>query len=332
MEQVQIQCPNCKTVLLVKNTDGSRERVVNCPTCQTPLMVTFSGMGMVGGSQTGPMPQNPQGTQPMPQPSYGQEQPNPYYPAQENSTKKNNAWLIALLSALVLALAGVLIWLLVFKDKDKTNTTSTESSATKTEQLSSSASTSVSVAPEAGASVSSIPNIEDEIPEVSVVPVAEERASRSTSGYSLPYVADSETDVANQLIKRLNSHTFLDIYDGLTGADFKSLRSKDLSKGDNKQLTVEDANGYRYQFFFMNSNKYDGKLTGVAVSHKCYDARQECASFDEYLRRSNDFDLVGRNMYQSSWGKYISPGYAKGRLYVYYYLPDAPEKGAAPRK
>ncbi len=331
MEQVQIQCPNCKSVLLVKNTDGSRERVVNCPTCHTPLMVTFSGMGMVGGTQPGPMPQNPQGSQPMPQPSYGQGQPNPS-PGQEISPKKNNAWLIALLSALVLALAGVLIWLLVFKDKDKASTTSTEGSATKTEQVSSSASGNASVAAEVSASASVISSINDEIPEISTVPVAEERASRSTSGYSLPYVADEETDVANQLIKKLNAHTFLDISDGLTGTDLKSLRSKDLSKGDSKQLTVEDANGYRYQFFFMNSNKYDGKLTGVAVSHKCYDARQECISFDEYLKNSDDFDVVGRNMYQSSWGNYISPGYAKGRLYVYYYLPGAPSKNAAPRK
>ena len=333
MDQVQIQCPNCKSVLLVKNTDGSNERVVNCPTCHTPLMVSFGNMAANSASQ--PYNQTPYPPGPMPAGMGPMPQGGPTQQPISEKPKKNNTWVIALLAVLVLALAGVLIWLLVFKDSKKSESTqsnSSEASIYQTEKISSAqASVSASVEPEASASV------EPDIPELSAIPeasVAPEPAGRTSTndGYSLPYMSDTETDVANQMIKKLNVHTFVNVGDGFTGADFKSLRSRDLSKGDSKQLTVEDSNGYRYQFFFMNSNKYDGKLTGVAVSHKCYDARQECASFDAYIKNSDDFNAVGRNIYQSNWGNYISPGYSKGRLYVYYYLPNAPDKSPAPRK
>ena len=331
MEQVQIQCPNCKTVLLVKNTDGSRERVVNCPTCQTPLMVTFSGMGMVGGPQPGPVPQNPQGPQPMPQPSYGQGQPNPS-PVQENGTKKNNAWLIALLSALVLALAGVLIWLLVFKDKDKASPTSSDGSSAKTEQVSSSASASASVAPETSASVApetSSSIAPEEVALDDLIPEINEPIS-SRSGYTLPHIGNSSYGIGEKLYNELGQSSFVNVRGGMTGNDFSSIRNMDKSTAKD-QLKVENSDGYRYQYFFLGSNKNTGRLTGVAVSHACNNPMSECLDFENYVAGSGKFTWVSDGLYRSSTGYYVSPGYSKGRFYVYYYLPNAPKKEAAPR-
>lgn len=327
MEQVQIQCPNCKSVLLVKNSDGSRERVVNCPTCQTPIMVTFSGMA--GAPQpTGQMPQNPQGQQPMTQPYYGQGQPTPY-PAQENKPKKNNGWLIALLSALVLALAGVLIWLLVFKDKDKGSATSNEGSA-QTEQISNTASASVSVDPaSAEASLSVNPEVSASVALDDLIPEIDE-PNTSRSGYTLPRIGNSSYGIGEKLYNELGTSSFVNVRGGMTGNDFSSIRNMDKSTAKD-QMKVESSDGYRYQYFFLGSNKNNGRLTGVAVSHACNNPMSECLDFENYVAGSGNFTWVNDGLYRSSTGYYVSPGYSKGRFYVYYYLPNAPKKEAAPR-
>ena len=326
MDQVQIQCPNCKSVLLVKNTDGSNERVVNCPTCHTPLMVSFGNMAANAGSQ--PYNQTPYPSGPMPAGTGPMPQGGPTQQPISNEPKKNNTWVIALLAALVLALAGVLIWLLVFKDKDASATTDSEPA--KVEMSSSgSASTQTSVAPEASlasispeASASSVAISDDDIPEI-----PEESVSTS---YSLPYLGNSSNGIGEKLYNKLGISSFVNVHGGMTGSDFDAIRSKDSSTAGN-QLKVENSDGYRYQFFFMGSNKRNGRLTGVAVSHACSNPSSECLDFENYVAGSGDFTWVKDGLYRSRTGYYVSPGYSKGRFYVYYYLPNAPVKDPAPR-
>ena len=99
-QSVQVTCPQCGATLLVKNTGGASERKVNCPKCQQPISVNFA---------TAEPPVHL--ASPAPEPPVASEQPE--------RGGKSKAWLIGLLSALVLALAGVLVWFLLHKDKPK---------------------------------------------------------------------------------------------------------------------------------------------------------------------------------------------------------------------
>lgn len=97
MEQVIKECPQCKSVLKVTNTTGSRERTVKCPKCQTLVTVHF------GDAPTNVAYQAPPSSK------------------QTGTPPKNHKWLIAALVAIILILAGVVIGLLVSKgDKHET--------------------------------------------------------------------------------------------------------------------------------------------------------------------------------------------------------------------
>lgn len=50
MQQVQVQCPKCKSVLNIKNTNGESEKVISCPKCKSGLRVKFPE------PQSNPMP------------------------------------------------------------------------------------------------------------------------------------------------------------------------------------------------------------------------------------------------------------------------------------
>ena len=91
MEQVIIECPQCKSVLKVTNTAGSRERTVKCPKCQTPITVQFGDA-----------------------PANATYQPSPSSTL-TGTPQKNHKGLIAALVAVILILAGVVIGLLVSK-------------------------------------------------------------------------------------------------------------------------------------------------------------------------------------------------------------------------
>lgn len=106
-QSVQVTCPQCGATLLVKNTGGASERKVNCPKCQQPISVNFA----TAEPPAHLAPPAPVPPAPGPTPSVA--------PMQPQSSGKNKAWLIGLLSALVLALAGVLVWFLLHKDKPK---------------------------------------------------------------------------------------------------------------------------------------------------------------------------------------------------------------------
>lgn len=96
-QKVQVTCPNCGTTLLVKNTTGATERTINCPKCQTPIMVNFAPMNTPPSYPATPTPVAMQKVQ--------------------QSGGSSKGVLIGALSGLVVVLAGLLVWLLVFKDK-----------------------------------------------------------------------------------------------------------------------------------------------------------------------------------------------------------------------
>ena len=107
MEQVIKECPQCKSVLKVTNTAGSRERTVKCPKCQTPITVQF-----------------------------GDAPANVTYQATPSSMltgkpQTNHKWLIVALVAVILILAGVVIGLLVSKGAKQ----ETKQEAQPTEQV-----------------------------------------------------------------------------------------------------------------------------------------------------------------------------------------------------
>ncbi|MBQ4139005.1 MAG: hypothetical protein II592_05630 [Muribaculaceae bacterium] len=315
-QQVQIQCPNCHTTLMVKNLNNTSERIINCPKCQTPIQVVF------GATQAPNPPYNPQGNMPVGTPPPPAPITEPAAPAKGNG---NKTLVIVLLSLLVAALAGVLIWLLLIKDKDKASSDSeTSSSSVKQYEMA-----STSVAPEASASASVVA-LDDEIPEISAYASASVAPETYSRDYSLPYLGNSSYGVGEKLYNQLRTSSFVNVYNGISGSEFSSIRHMDTSNSSN-QLKVENSDGYRYQFFFMGSNKNNGRLTGVAVSRACANPSSECLDFENYVAGSGNFTWVRDGLYRSSTGCYVSPGYSKGRFYVYYYLPNAPEKDPAPR-
>ena len=315
-QQVQIQCPNCHTTLMVKNLNNTSERIINCPKCQTPIQVVF------GATQAPNPPYNPQGNMPVGTPPPPAPITEPAAPAKGNG---NKTLVIVLLSLLVAALAGVLIWLLLIKDKEKTSSDSeTSSSSVKQYEMA-----STSVAPEASASASVVA-LDDEIPEISANASASVAPETYSRDYSLPYLGNSSYGVGEKLYNQLRTSSFVNVYNGISGSEFSSIRHMDTSNSSN-QLKVENSDGYRYQFFFMGSNKNNGRLTGVAVSRACANPSSECLDFENYVAGSGNFTWVRDGLYRSSTGCYVSPGYSKGRFYVYYYLPNAPEKDPAPR-
>ena len=146
--------------------------------------------------------------------------------------------------------------------------------------------------------------------------------------YELPYFSDPNTTYAQDLFNSLLTGQFVNIYPGITGNEFSSIAYLDKCSAAN-QLRVDNSDGIRYQFFFMGSNKNSGPLTGVAVS--CEGSGQ-CGEFESYITQSGLFTTVGNHLYETPQGCYISPGYSGNRFYIYYYLPNAPEKNPAPRK
>jgi predicted Zn finger-like uncharacterized protein len=106
-EQVIKECPQCKSVLKVTNTAGSRERTVKCPKCQTPITVQFGDVPANATYQASPSS------------------------TQAKTPQKNHKWLIAALVAVILILAGVVIGLLVSKGAKQ----ETKQEAQPTEQV-----------------------------------------------------------------------------------------------------------------------------------------------------------------------------------------------------
>lgn len=163
-QSVRVVCPNCGTKLLVKNRTGARERVVNCPKCQQPITVNFA-------VSESPAPLAP----PAPEPPVASEQPE--------RGGKSKAWLIGLLSALVLALAGVLVWFLLHKDKPKyIDDDATESVSVATDDVSVSV---VSSVPEEKSKKSASAIYESSVPYDSEVSVSYATERVSLTGYMI---------------------------------------------------------------------------------------------------------------------------------------------------
>lgn len=170
-QSVRVTCPQCGATLLVKNTGGASERKVNCPKCQQPISVNFATAEPLAHLA----PPAPVPPAPGPTPSVA--------PMQPQSSGKNKAWLIGLLSGLVVILAGVLVWFLLHKDKPKyIDDDATESVSVATDDVSVSV---VSSVPEEKSKKSAPVIYESSVPYDSEVSVSYATERVSLTGYMI---------------------------------------------------------------------------------------------------------------------------------------------------
>lgn len=161
---------------------------------------------------------------------------------------------------------------------------------------------------------------------------AEEVASEESSDYSEPYLSDDEYNLGANLAKMAASPGFAGTYNGMTASKFNNVLYKCTVSG--KQIKYENGN-YRLQYFFVNSAQDpSAPITGVALS---YDLNYSDTSVYTVLEDfENKMDTYGferdGESYITRSGAYVSGGHSGGRFYIYYYYPNAPEKGPAPRR
>lgn len=98
-QKVKVVCPGCGTTLMVKNATGVAERTITCPKCQTPINVNFAVAKL---------------SAPTPIPPVAPEQ-------HKQKSGSGKAWLIGVLTGLVVVLAGVLVWFML--NKNSSNST-----------------------------------------------------------------------------------------------------------------------------------------------------------------------------------------------------------------
>ena len=123
-QQVQIQCPNCKTILRVKNTDNAIERVINCPKCQKEIRVSFRAANTTQPYQSNNLPNN--------------TFKHPQAPSQMViATKNNNTWVIILLALVLAIFIGFVIWFF-FLGKESLSSQNTSNTVKETVQTSAS--------------------------------------------------------------------------------------------------------------------------------------------------------------------------------------------------
>lgn len=233
-QSVRVVCPNCGTTLSVKNMTGGAERNIICPKCQTPINVNFA-------AAEPPAPLAPPA--PAPVPPVASEQPE--------RGGKSKAWLIGLLSALVLALAGVLVWLLVFKNKPAPQVDDSE----EPESVSAEVSNVVSVSSEAGM---------EEVPvKLQVLNVEYDRSLAPQAGntYYARNMLDGNRNTAWAV--RLDDDDVYD-YDALLGPTFtvecKKLAYIIIRNGYCKSEKAYRNNTRAAQISFVNQ-EYSGDLT-----------------------------------------------------------------------
>lgn len=159
-QSVQVVCPKCGTKLLVKNVTGVSERMVNCPKCQQLITVNFT-LATPSDPAVVPPPAPVPSMMSQPPASCGESNvPTSSVQHQETSSttplqsqvvhpnkrkSSNRGLLIGVLSGLVVILAGVLVWFLVFKNKPAPQVDDAE----EKESVSAEAASAVSVLSEA---------------------------------------------------------------------------------------------------------------------------------------------------------------------------------------
>lgn len=111
LKEIKVRCPHCGTTMLVKNKKDEHELIINCPKCKMPITVSFTAQAMPA------------------QPAYSSPTRSP-----ERSKKGSKAWLIGVLSGVVVILAGVLVWALLKRNAPRYSVEE-ENDTSSTEQL-----------------------------------------------------------------------------------------------------------------------------------------------------------------------------------------------------
>ncbi|MBR5102176.1 MAG: hypothetical protein IK092_03555 [Muribaculaceae bacterium] len=238
------------------------------------------------------------------------EQPSaPIYYAEHEPERKNNAsiWWIILGVLAAALIVGIILILSSNKNNNDYDSSPEENDTEYTENVS---------------EVSPVEDIEAE----EVADAAEEAKEAATEldHYILPNLSDH--NYAQTFYDELKTGNFVNTWNNIRRSDFSGIKAKSESS---IQITAEDNNGFRYQFYFLGD---DDRLTGVAVSHASEVPSTPCSSLDYMINNDSYFTWVGPNQYELPNGCLVSPGYTATRFYIYYYMPNAPEKDAAPRR
>ena len=243
------------------------------------------------------------------QEQYQLPEQNAYY-YQLEPEKKNNAalwWII--LGVLAIALAVGIILIVTKKNSNEVDIDNylNDTDSTYTENISD----------------IEEPYVEEYADSAQAAPAVQEAVQ---DVYYLPYM--STASYAQTFYDELKTGNFVNTWPNIRRSDFTNILPN-ATVSNSQQITTEDSNGYRYQFYFLGD---DDRLTGVAVSHATDTPSIPCYTLDTMIEQDTYFTCVGDNQYELPNGCLVSPGYTATRFYIYYYMPNAPVKDPAPRR
>lgn len=119
---------------------------------------------------------------------------------------------------------------------------------------------------------------------------------------------------------------------GLSIENFQDMLIRGTCKSGNNMIMYEHSDGVRYQFFFDESPySSTALLTGIAISRQVSSPYEACMQMDDKFEWENYSNYGSNRFYSSNTGLVFSPGYKGKRVYCYIYMPNAPNKEAAPR-
>lgn len=227
----------------------------------------------------------------------------------ENKGKKSN---------LVPILLGVIVGLLIvcaiilFAQKKTNEAAPVEETVAVTSPAEERA--SVREAPAAPAVVEEVAPAEEPPMEANVQFSPRYTSSGVSSFCELPFVIESQVEST-----------------GYSVDNFQDMLRKGRVTSGNNMIMYENSDGVRYQFFFDESPHHStALLTGIAISRQVSSPYDACMQMDATFE-NNSYNYYGHNLYRGSSGLVFSPGYKGKRVYCYIYMPNAPNKEAAPR-
>ena len=158
----------------------------------------------------------------------------------------------------------------------------------------------------------------------------EEPMATSYTNVPLPKGDDMGARLADMAAKR----NFAGTHPGMTAGELGSTLYEGTVSGRQFKLNRPP---YLMQMFFDGSpKKPNSVITGIAVScdmdYEYISRETACRDFENRLSELGLERAADGRSFISRYGAYVSGGYARSRFYIYYYYPNAPEKGPAPRK
>lgn len=310
-DHVDIVCPRCGNQFEISGESNVTDKQNKSPKAQT---MDSSSILMPRQAQTTSVPKpssNPpakKASQPVP---HQRQSETVIIPVKDEDSGKK--YLIPILIGVIFGLLVVCAFLFGRSNSDKANNQTP--SATYTQSVSAPSSTPVEEATPGR-----------DVPANDEVPVKNHSESNqqfspsfTSSGVGnfceLPFIIESQ-------LQRT----------GLSVENFQDMLSRGTCKSDNNMIMYEHSDGVRYQFFFDESPySSTALLTGIAISRQVSSPYEACMQLDDIFERENYSNYGSNRFYSSSTGLVFSPGYKGKRVYCYIYMPNAPNKEAAPR-